>query len=329
MDKKIVYSGIQPSGQLTIGNYIGALRNFMGLQDDYLCLYCIADLHAITVAQVPKDLRKNTLDLIALYLACGLDPEKSIIYIQSHVPAHTELAWVLNTMTGLGQLQRMTQFKSKSQKVKEVQAGLLNYPVLMAADILLYQTSYVPVGEDQRQHLEITRDIAQRFNHRYSETLTVPEILPAKVGGRIMSLQDPTSKMSKSDANKDGFILIIEDENQTRKKIKKAVTDSLGTFRYCDEQKGLKNLIDIYASFSNLKAEEIVEKYKDQGYGVFKDELAELVVDSLRPIRQRFQDIREDKSYLEKVYREGAEKASYLANKTLRKVYKKVGFIER
>lgn len=329
MDKKIVYSGIQPSGQLTIGNYIGALRNFMGLQDDYLCLYCIADLHAITVAQVPKDLRKNTLDLIALYLACGLDPEKSIIYIQSHVPAHTELAWVLNTMTGLGQLQRMTQFKSKSQKVKEVQAGLLNYPVLMAADILLYQTSYVPVGEDQRQHLEITRDIAQRFNHRYSETFTVPEILPAEVGGRIMSLQDPTSKMSKSDANKDGFILLIEDENQTRKKIKKAVTDSLGTFRYCDEQKGLKNLIDIYASFSNLKAEEIVEKYKDQGYGVFKDELAELVVDSLRPIRQRFKDIREDKSYLEKVYREGAEKASYLANKTLRKVYKKVGFIER
>lgn len=329
MDKKIVYSGIQPSGQLTIGNYIGALRNFMGLQDDYLCLYCIADLHAITVAQVPKDLRKNTLDLIALYLACGLDPEKSIIYIQSHVPAHTELAWVLNTMTGLGQLQRMTQFKSKSQKVKEVQAGLLNYPVLMAADILLYQTSYVPVGEDQRQHLEITRDIAQRFNHRYSETFTVPEILSAKVGGRIMSLQDPTSKMSKSDANKDGFILLIEDENQTRKKIKKAVTDSLGTFRYCDEQKGLKNLIDIYASFSNLKAEEIVEKYKDQGYGVFKDELAELVVDSLRPIRQRFKDIREDKSYLEKVYREGAEKASYLANKTLRKVYKKVGFIER
>lgn len=329
MDKKVVYSGIQPSGQLTIGNYIGALRNFIDLQDEYLCLYCIADLHAITVAQVPKDLRKNTLDLIALYLAAGIDPEKSIIYVQSHVSAHAELSWVLNTITGLGQLQRMTQFKAKSQKVKEVEAGLLNYPVLMAADILLYQTSFVPVGEDQRQHLEITRDIAERFNFRYSETFTIPEILPAKVGGRIMSLQDPLSKMSKSDKNKDGFILIIEDENETRKKIKKAVTDSLGVIRYNDEQKGLKNLIDIYAAFSGLKVEEIVEKYQDKGYGLFKEELAEVVVEGLRPIRERFKEIREDKAYLEKVYKEGAQKASYMAEKTLRKVYKKVGFIPR
>lgn len=329
MDKKVVYSGIQPSGQLTIGNYIGALRNFIDLQDEYLCLYCIADLHAITVAQVPKDLRKNTLDLIALYLAAGIDPEKSIIYVQSHVSAHAELSWVLNTITGLGQLQRMTQFKAKSQKVKEVEAGLLNYPVLMAADILLYQTSFVPVGEDQRQHLEITRDIAERFNFRYSETFTIPEILPAKVGGRIMSLQDPLSKMSKSDKNKDGFILIIEDENETRKKIKKAVTDSLGVIRYNDEQKGLKNLIDIYAAFSGLKVEEIVKKYQDKGYGLFKEELAEVVVEGLRPIRERFKEIREDKAYLEKVYKEGAQKASYMAEKTLRKVYKKVGFIPR
>ncbi len=329
MDKKVVYSGIQPSGQLTIGNYIGALRNFIDLQDEYLCLYCIADLHAITVAQVPKDLRKNTLDLIALYLAAGIDPEKSIIYVQSHVSAHAELSWVLNTITGLGQLQRMTQFKAKSQKVKEVEAGLLNYPVLMAADILLYQTSFVPVGEDQRQHLEITRDIAERFNFRYSETFTIPEILPAKVGGRIMSLQDPLSKMSKSDKNKDGFILIIEDENETRKKIKKAVTDSLGVIRYNDEQKGLKNLIDIYAAFSGLKVEEIVDKYQDKGYGLFKEELAEVVVEGLRPIRERFKEIREDKAYLEKVYKEGAQKASYMAEKTLRKVYKKVGFIPR
>lgn len=329
MNKKVVYSGIQPSGQLTIGNYIGALRNFIDLQDEYLCLYCIADLHAITVTQVPKDLRKNTLDLIALYLAAGIDPEKSIIYVQSHVSAHAELSWVLNTITGLGQLQRMTQFKAKSQKVKEVEAGLLNYPVLMAADILLYQTSFVPVGEDQRQHLEITRDIAERFNFRYSETFTIPEILPAKVGGRIMSLQDPLSKMSKSDKNKDGFILIIEDENETRKKIKKAVTDSLGVIRYNDEQKGLKNLIDIYAAFSGLKVEEIVEKYQDKGYGLFKEELAEVVVEGLRPIRERFKEIREDKAYLEKVYKEGAQKASYMAEKTLRKVYKKVGFIPR
>lgn len=329
MEKKVVYSGIQPSGSLTIGNYIGALRNFKDLQDDYLCLYCIADLHAITVHQEPKNLRKNTLDLIALYLAAGIDPEKSIIYIQSHVHEHTELAWALNTITGLGQLQRMTQFKSKSQKVKEVEAGLLNYPVLMAADILLYNTNFVPVGEDQRQHLEITRDIAERFNSRYSETFTIPEILPAKVGGRIMSLQDPMSKMSKSDSNKDGFILIIEDENETRKKLKKAVTDSLGKISYNDDQKGLKNLIDIYASFSGLSTDEIVGKYEGKGYGIFKEELAEVVTLGLRPIREKFKEIRDDKAYLEKVYKEGAEKASYIAAKTVRKVYKKMGFIPR
>ncbi|WP_071026946.1 tryptophan--tRNA ligase [Peptoniphilus raoultii] len=329
MEKKVVYSGIQPSGSLTIGNYIGALRNFKDLQDDYLCLYCIADLHAITVHQEPKNLRKNTLDLIALYLAAGIDPEKSIIYIQSHVHEHTELAWALNTITGLGQLQRMTQFKSKSQKVKEVEAGLLNYPVLMAADILLYNTNFVPVGEDQRQHLEITRDIAERFNSRYSETFTIPEILPAKVGGRIMSLQDPMSKMSKSDSNKDGFILIIEDENETRKKLKKAVTDSLGKISYNDDQKGLKNLIDIYASFSGLSTDEIVCKYEGKGYGIFKEELAEVVTLGLRPIREKFKEIRDDKAYLEKVYKEGAEKASYIAAKTVRKVYKKMGFIPR
>ena len=209
-DKKIVYSGIQPSGSLTIGNYIGALKNFIGLQDEYNCLYCIVDMHAITVAQEPKNLRKNTLDVLALYLAAGLDPKKSIIYIQSHVPAHAELGWVLNTMTGLGQLQRMTQFKDKAKKYTDVQAGLLNYPVLMAADILLYQSSFVPVGEDQKQHIEITRDLAQRFNSRYSETFTIPEILTPKVGARIMSLKDPSSKMSKSDPNKDGYILLLD-----------------------------------------------------------------------------------------------------------------------
>lgn len=329
MDKKVVYSGIQPSGSLTIGNYIGALRGFSKLQEEYNCLYCIVDMHAITVHQEPKDLRKNTLDVLALYLACGLDPNKAIVYIQSHVPAHTELAWLLNTITGLGQLQRMTQFKSKSEKVSEVEAGLLNYPVLMAADILLYQSSYVPVGEDQRQHIELTRDLAQRFNSRYSETFTIPDILPPKIGGRIMSLQDPNYKMSKSDTNKDSYILILDSEDDTRKKIKRAVTDSLGVIRYSNEQKGVKNLIDIYSSFTGLSHEEVEKKYEGIGYGVFKEDLGEVVVEGLRPVRERFKEIREDKDYLEKVYRQGAEKASYLANKTLRKVYKKMGFIPR
>ncbi|MDU5376972.1 tryptophan--tRNA ligase [Peptoniphilus lacydonensis] len=328
-DKKIVYSGIQPSGSLTIGNYIGALKNFIGLQDEYNCLYCIVDMHAITAPQEPKDLRKNTLDVLALYLAAGLDPEKSIIYIQSHVPEHAELGWVLNTMTGLGQLQRMTQFKDKSKKYSDVQAGILNYPVLMAADILLYGTSYVPVGEDQKQHLELTRDLAQRFNSRYSETFVVPEILTPKVGARIMSLKDPSSKMSKSDSNKDSFILILDSEDDTRKKIKRAVTDSSGEFRYSDEQPGLKNLINIHASFSGMSTEEIVKKYENLGYGEFKEDLGEVVVEGLRPLRERFKEIRDDKAYLESVYKEGSEKASYLARKTLRKVYKKVGFIPR
>ncbi|MDU2109340.1 MAG: tryptophan--tRNA ligase [Peptoniphilus rhinitidis] len=328
-DKKIVYSGIQPSGSLTIGNYIGALKNFIGLQDEYNCLYCIVDMHAITAPQEPKDLRKNTLDVLALYLAAGLDPKKSIIYIQSHVPEHAELGWVLNTMTGLGQLQRMTQFKDKSKKYSDVQAGILNYPVLMAADILLYGTSYVPVGEDQKQHLELTRDLAQRFNSRYSETFVVPEILTPKVGARIMSLKDPSSKMSKSDSNKDSFILILDSEDDTRKKIKRAVTDSSGEFRYSDEQPGLKNLINIHASFSGMSTEEIVKKYENLGYGEFKEDLGEVVVEGLRPLRERFKEIRDDKAYLESVYKEGSEKASYLARKTLRKVYKKVGFIPR
>ena len=290
-DKKIVYSGIQPSGSLTIGNYIGALKNFIGLQDEYNCLYCIVDMHAITAPQEPKDLRKNTLDVLALYLSAGLDPEKSIIYIQSHVPEHAELGWVLNTMTGLGQLQRMTQFKDKSKKYSDVQAGILNYPVLMAADILLYGTSYVPVGEDQKQHLELTRDLAQRFNSRYSETFVVPEILTPKVGARIMSLKDPSSKMSKSDSNKDSFILILDSEDDTRKKIKRAVTDSSGEFRYSDEQPGLKNLINIHASFSGMSTEEIVKKYENLGYGEFKEDLGEVVVEGLRPLRERFKAV--------------------------------------
>lgn len=328
-DKKVIFSGIQPSGSLTLGNYLGALRNFVDLQDEYNCLYCIVDLHAITVQQEPKELRKNTLDVLALYLAAGLDPEKSIIFIQSHVPQHTELGWCLNTITPLGQLQRMTQFKDKSLKTKEVDAGLLNYPTLMAADILLYQADYVPVGIDQKQHLELTRDLAQKFNSRYSETFKIPEIMTPKVGAKIMSLQEPESKMSKSSKDKDSFILLLNSEEETRKKIKKAVTDSIGIVNYSDEQPGIKNLITIYSSFTGKTPEEIVKMYEGKGYGEFKADVAEVVVEGLRPLRERFKEIREDKEYLEKIYREGALKASYLATKTLRKVHKKMGFIAR
>lgn len=329
MDKKTIFSGIQPSGSLTLGNYIGALRNFSELQDEYNCLYCIVDLHAITVAQEPKELRKNTLDVLALYLAAGIDPEKSTIFIQSHVPQHAELGWCLNTITPLGQLQRMTQFKDKSQRTKEVDAGLLNYPTLMAADILLYQADSVPVGADQKQHLELTRDIAQRFNSRYSDTFTVPEIMTPKVGAKIMSLQEPQYKMSKSSSDKDSYILILDSEDETRKKIKKAVTDSVGVVNFTDEQPGIKNLITIYSSLTGKTPEDIVKMYEGKGYGEFKSDVAEVVVEGLRPIRTRFEEIRNDKEYLEKVYREGAQKASFLGTKTLRKVHKKMGFIPR
>ncbi len=329
MDKKTIFSGIQPSGSLTLGNYIGALRNFSELQDEYNCLYCIVDLHAITVAQEPKELRKNTLDVLALYLAAGIDPEKSTIFIQSHVPQHAELGWCLNTITPLGQLQRMTQFKDKSQRTKEVDAGLLNYPTLMAADILLYQADSVPVGADQKQHLELTRDIAQRFNSRYSDTFTVPEIMTPKVGAKIMSLQEPQYKMSKSSSDKDSYILILDSEDETRKKIKKAVTDSVGVVNFTDEQPGIKNLITIYSSLTGKTPEDIVKMYEGKGYGEFKSDVAEVVVEGLRPIRTKFEEIRNDKEYLEKVYREGAQKASFLGTKTLRKVHKKMGFIPR
>lgn len=329
MSKKVVYSGIQPSGNLTLGNYLGALSNFSELQEEYDCIYCIVDMHAVTAYQDPKSLRKNTLDVLALYLAAGIDPEKSIIYIQSHVPEHTELAWLLNTVTSVGQLNRMTQFKDKSKKQTEVLAGILNYPILMAADILLYQTSFVPVGEDQRQHIELTRDLAQKFNSRYSPTFELPDILTPKVGARIMSLQNPQAKMSKSDEDVNSFILILDDENTIKRKIKRAVTDSIGVIDYNDEQKGLKNLIDIYAACSGLTPAQIVEEYKDKGYGDLKEGTAIAVVEKLRPVRERYEEIISDKEKLKEIYTLGAQKASYVANKTLRKVYKKMGFIPK
>lgn len=330
MEKKIVFSGVQPSGALTIGNYLGAIKNWVELQDEYDCYYCIVDLHAVTVPQIAKDLRKNSLEVLALYLACGIDPEKSTIFIQSHVPAHVELSWVLNTITYMGQLNRMTQYKEKSRKSEEnLNAALFTYPVLMASDILLYQTDLVPVGEDQKQHLELARDLAGRFNNRYSDTFKVPEPFIKETGARIMSLQNPEAKMSKSDQDENGFILILDSEDAIRRKIKRAVTDSLGVVAYNDEQLGLKNLLDLYSIFSNEDIPSIVARYEGEGYGKFKNDLAEVVVEGLSPIRERYEELIKDKDYLEKVYKAGAEKAEYQAMKTLRKVYKKVGFIPR
>ncbi|NMB06874.1 MAG: tryptophan--tRNA ligase [Tissierellia bacterium] len=330
MEQKIVFSGVQPSGELTIGNYIGAIKNWIELQDKYTCYYSIVDLHAITVPQVPKDLRKNTLDLLAIYLACGLDPEKSTIFIQSHVPAHLELTWVLNSISYMGQLSRMTQFKEKSQRSEEnLNAALFTYPVLMAADILLYQTDLVPVGEDQKQHVELARDLAERFNNRYSETFKVPEPLIKKEGARIMSLQNPEKKMSKSDDNQNGYILILDDPDTIRRKVKRAVTDSKGEVKYNDEQLGIRNLMNIYSVFSGNTIEEIENKYDGLGYGDFKEDVAEVIIKELYPIQEKYNELINNKDYLEKVYSEGREKAEYVAMKTLRKVYRKVGFIQR
>lgn len=327
---KIVYSALQPSGQLTIGNYLGSIKNFKGLQEQYECFFTVADLHAITVPQEPKLLRERTLDLMAIFLASGLEPEKSTLFVQSHVPQHAELSWVLSCMSYMGQLSRMTQFKEKSQKSEEnLNAGLFTYPVLMAADILLYQTDLVPVGIDQKQHLELARDLAERFNNKYSDTFVVPDGIIGKETGKIMSLKNPEKKMSKSDEDQNAFILLLDDEETIKRKVRKSVTDSLGNFDYNDEQKGLKNLINMYIAFSGKTSDEIVSKYKNENYSVFKEDLGQLVADSLKPIREKHKEFISDKAYLEKVMKEGAEKASYFANKTLRKVYKKVGFLPR
>lgn len=330
-DKKRILSGIQPSGALTLGNYIGALRNWVELQnnDEYECYYMLADLHTITVRQVPKDFRKNALDLLALFIAAGIDPDKSPVFFQSHVPAHAQLSWVLTCNTYMGELSRMTQYKDKSQKhAGNINAGLFTYPSLMAADILLYQADLVPVGADQNQHLELTRDLANRFNNAYSETFKVPEGYIPKVGARIMSLQDPTQKMSKSDSNENGYILLLDTPEVIVRKIKRAVTDS-GSEVKCGEGKaGVENLMNIYSAVTGSSMEKIEERFDGKGYGVFKAEVAEAVVEALRPIQERYRELMENKDYLEQVYRKGAEAASRTAAKTLSKVYRKVGFIQ-
>ena len=329
-DKKIIFSGAQPSGKMTLGNYLGAIQNWTKLQDEYDCFYSVVDLHAITVPQEAKDLRANTMQLLAQYLACGLDPEKNTIFIQSHVSAHTELMWILSTMTYMGELSRMTQFKDKSQKSEaNLNSGLFTYPVLMAADILLYQTDLVPVGEDQKQHLELARDLASRFNNRYSETFKIPEPYIPKEAGRVMSLQEPNKKMSKSDSNENSFILLVDDEDTIRRKIKRSVTDSLGIVNYTDEQPGIKNLLDIYSKLDNKSIEELLSMYEGKGYGIFKEDVAQVLVETLRPIREKYNDLLINKDYLQNVYAAGADKAEKQARKTLRKVYKKVGLIER
>ena len=330
LGKKIVFSGVQPSGALTLGNYIGALRNFVDLQDEYECYYCIVDMHAITIPQVPKDLRRNSLDVLALYLASGMDPNKSTLFIQSHVSAHAELTWGLNTITYMGQLYRMTQFKEKSKKSEEnLNAGLFTYPVLMAADILLYEADFVPVGDDQKQHLELARDLAIRFNNRYSVTFVVPEPLIKEFGARIMSLQNPEAKMSKSDKDENAFILLQDSKDKIAKKIKKAVTDSKGEILYSDDQPGIKNLINIYSVLEGIGVDEIVRRYENKGYGDFKKDVAEVVITALEPLQDRYNDYLNNKDFLEEVYKKGAKKAEEKAYMTLAKVYKKVGFIKK
>lgn len=328
--KKRIFSGVQPSGDLTLGNYIGAIKNWVTLQDDYECLYCIVDMHAITVRQTPQELRKRTLEVLMQYLAAGIDPEKSCVFIQSHASVHAELAWVLSCNTQMGELSRMTQFKEKSRShADNINAGLFTYPILMASDILAYQTDLVPVGHDQLQHIELARDIAQRFNHFYGDTFTIPEGYTPKVGKRIMSLQSPENKMSKSDPNPNGFIRLLDDPDTIMRKFKRAVTDSDNTIKASAEKPGVTNLLSIYSAVTNKTIEESEREFDGFGYGDFKMAVGEAVVSALKPLQTEFEKLSNDKAYVESVYKKGAETANYLSNKTLRKVYKKVGFIAK
>ncbi len=328
--KKVLYSAVQPTNNLTIGNYIGAIRNFLALQNDYNCYFAIANMHAITVRQTPAELRQRTLSLLALYLACGLNPEQTAIYVQSHVPAHAELCWVLNTFTYVGEMERMTQFKDKSLRHAEnINMGLMDYPVLMAADILLYQTEVVPVGLDQRQHLEIARDIAQRFNNIYSPTFKVPEGLYVKVGAKINDLQDPSKKMSKSAENPNGSVFLSDDKDTVIRKFKRAVTDSDSEIKFDPENKaGVSNLLSIYTAFTGKTVEQAERDFAGKGYGDFKLAVGEAVADKLAPIQKEQAKLLTDKTYLDNVLRSGAERAAKAANKTLSKVYKKIGFYQ-
>ncbi|HIQ70191.1 MAG TPA: tryptophan--tRNA ligase [Candidatus Avoscillospira stercorigallinarum] len=325
--KKRIFSGIQPSGELTLGSYMGAIKNWVALQDEYDCLYCIVDMHAITVRQVPADLRRRSVAQLAQYIACGLDPEKNIMFIQSHVPQHAELSWVLGCYTQFGELSRMTQFKDKAKKhADNITAGLFTYPVLMASDILLYQSDLVPVGDDQRQHVELCRDIATRFNNWFPDTFTIPEAFVPKMGARVMSLGQPENKMSKSEP--DGCVFLMDKPEDIMRKFKRAVTDCETAVRYDPENKpGISNLLTIYCAATGKTMDEAEADFEGKGYGIFKPAVGEAVVELLRPIQAEATRLMADKAYLESVYTQGAQRAQALANRTLRKVYKKVGFV--
>ncbi|MBR6523118.1 MAG: tryptophan--tRNA ligase [Clostridia bacterium] len=326
--KKRIFSAIQPSGTITLGNYLGAIKNWIPLQEDFDCLFAVADLHAITVRQTPADLRQNSLKLISFLLACGIDPEKSILYCQSHVPAHSQLAWILNCYTQMGELSRMTQFKDKSAKhADNINAGLFTYPVLMAADILLYQADAVPVGHDQKQHIEICRDIATRFNGIYGDVFKIPEPLIQKTGARIMSLQNPKAKMSKSDENANSYIAFTDDTDTIIRKFKRAVTDSDSKVCYAEGKDGINNLISIYSVITGKTIPEIEAEFDSKGYGDFKLAVGEAVATTLAPIQAKYNDLLKNKDYLESIYKNGAELAGKIAYRTLSKVNKKVGFI--
>ena len=328
-DKKISYSGVQPSGNLTIGNYLGAIRNFSTYSDEYKCFYCVVDQHAITVRQVPAELRRRTYETLALYMACGLDPDKNTLYVQSHVHEHAELAWILNCFTMFGELSRMTQFKDKSSKHSDnINAGLFTYPTLMAADILLYQTDVVPVGIDQKQHVELCRDIAERFNQLYPGTFTVPEPIVSKSGMKIMSLAEPTKKMSKSDENPNAVVYILDDKDTMIRKFKRAVTDSDTCVRFGEGKDGINNLISIYSCFTGKTVAEIEKEFEGKGYGDFKLAVGETCADALAPVQQKFKELTADKAFLEAQMRKGTEEASYYARRTLGKVQKKLGFVQ-
>ena len=328
-DQLVSYSGVQPSGNLTIGNYLGAIRNFSKYSEKYKCFYCVVDEHAITVRQNPAELRRRTYETLALYMACGLDPEKNTLYVQSHVHEHAELAWILNCYTMFGELSRMTQFKDKSSRhADNVNAGLFTYPTLMAADILLYQTDVVPVGVDQKQHVELCRDIAERFNQLYPGTFTVPEPIISKSGMKIMSLAEPTKKMSKSDENANAVVYILDDRDTIIRKFKRAVTDSETCVRFAEGKDGINNLMTIYSCFTGKTMDEIEKEFEGRGYGDFKMAVGEVCADALTPVQERFHELLSDKAALEAQMRKGAEEASYYARRTLGKVQKKLGFVK-
>ena len=327
-DQKIVFSGVQPSGNLTIGNYIGAIKNFSRFSEEYKTFYCVMNMHAITVRQVPADLRRRTYETLALYIACGLDPKKNTLFVQSLVPAHAELGWILDCYTMFGELSRMTQFKDKSAKHAEnINAGLFTYPSLMAADILLYQTDIVPVGIDQKQHIELTRDVAMRFNQIYGDTFTIPEGYIPTDTMKIMSLADPTAKMSKSDENQNAVVYILDGKDDIIRKFRRAVTDSDTSVRYAEGKDGINNLMNIYHAFTGKTNEEIEREFDGRGYGDFKAAVGEACAEALAPVREEYNRLMADKAYLESVMKEGAACAAYYAQKTMSKVFRKLGFV--